>query len=155
MGDYARGRLDLDDEDRLPWLEPALDEADEERISPLRLLGLIILGLVLIGASEVTNDYVRNFMRGTVDLLVDAGTTAAITWSGGVHDLEIVHPGGEVTRLLLGRLLLEHADPVAALTPGEGLLAAPVEVGVEEGPRLGLEGVDARRHGGLRVRGGW
>ena len=50
MGDYARGRLDLDDEDRLPWLEPALDEADEERISPLRLLGLIILGLVLIGA---------------------------------------------------------------------------------------------------------
>ena len=50
MGDYARGRLDLDDEDRLPWLEPALDEADEERISPLRLLGLIILGLALIGA---------------------------------------------------------------------------------------------------------
>ena len=42
MGDYARGRLDLDDEDRLPWLEPALDEADEERISPLRLLGLIV-----------------------------------------------------------------------------------------------------------------
>lgn len=49
MGDYARGRLDLDDEDRLPWLEPAIDE-EEERISPLRLLGLILLGLLLIGA---------------------------------------------------------------------------------------------------------
>ncbi|MFC3442342.1 SPOR domain-containing protein [Sphingobium rhizovicinum] len=50
MGDYARGRLDLDDEDRLPWLEPAMDDADDDGISPLRLLGLIILGLVLIGA---------------------------------------------------------------------------------------------------------
>lgn len=50
MGDYARGRLDLDDEDRLPWLEPAIDDAEDDRISPLRLLGLILLGLVLIGA---------------------------------------------------------------------------------------------------------
>ena len=50
MSDYARGRLDLDDEDRLPWLEPAMDDAAEERISPLRLLGLILLGLALIGA---------------------------------------------------------------------------------------------------------
>ncbi len=39
---------------------------------------------------------------GTVNLLIDAGTTAAITWSGGVHDLEIVHPSGEVTRLAEG-----------------------------------------------------
>lgn len=39
---------------------------------------------------------------GTVDLLVDAGATAAITWTGGVFDLEIVHPGGEVTRLAQG-----------------------------------------------------
>lgn len=49
MGDYARGELDFDDEDRLPWLEPAVDEQDEERISPLRLLGLILAGLALIG----------------------------------------------------------------------------------------------------------
>ncbi|WP_420144237.1 SPOR domain-containing protein [Sphingobium sp.] len=50
MSDYARGRLDLDDEDRLPWLEPAIDDEAEESISPLRLLGLILLGLALIGA---------------------------------------------------------------------------------------------------------
>lgn len=50
MSDYARGRLDLDDEDRLPWLEPAIDEEADDRISPLRLLGLILLGLALIGA---------------------------------------------------------------------------------------------------------
>jgi hypothetical protein len=39
---------------------------------------------------------------GTVDLLVDASTTAAIAWTGGVFDLEIVHPSGEVTRLAEG-----------------------------------------------------
>ena len=50
MGDYARGRLNLDDEDRLPWLEPAIDEDEDDRISPLRVLGLVLLGLVLIGA---------------------------------------------------------------------------------------------------------
>ncbi|MEJ7925528.1 SPOR domain-containing protein [Sphingobium sp. AN641] len=51
MGDYARGQLDLDDEDRLPWLEPALDDEDDgDGVSPLRLLGLILLGLILIGA---------------------------------------------------------------------------------------------------------
>ncbi|ASY44800.1 MAG: SPOR domain-containing protein [Pseudomonadota bacterium] len=49
MGDYARGRLDFDDEDRLPWLEPAVDDEDDNSISPLRLLSLILLGLALIG----------------------------------------------------------------------------------------------------------
>lgn len=33
-------------------------------------LALLLESLVLIGASEVTDDYVRSFMRGTVDLLV-------------------------------------------------------------------------------------
>ncbi|SEL30307.1 two-component system, OmpR family, sensor histidine kinase RstB [Roseateles sp. YR242] len=33
-------------------------------------LALLVEGLVLVGASEVTDDYVRSFMRGTVDLLV-------------------------------------------------------------------------------------
>lgn len=50
MGDYARGRLDLDDEERLPWLEPAIEDEEEERLSPLRLLGFILCGLALIGA---------------------------------------------------------------------------------------------------------
>ncbi|MET0370317.1 MAG: SPOR domain-containing protein [Sphingobium sp.] len=49
MSDYERGQLDFDEEDRLPWLEPAAEDEDEERISPLRLLGLIIAGLVVIG----------------------------------------------------------------------------------------------------------
>ncbi|HAF42375.1 MAG TPA: sporulation protein [Sphingobium sp.] len=63
MGDYARGRLDLDDEDRLPWLEPAMDE-EEERLSPLRLLGLILVGLALIGAVVAGVWWVQNRSGG-------------------------------------------------------------------------------------------
>lgn len=50
MGDYARGQLDLDDEDRLPWLEPAADEDAPEGVSPLKLLLLILTGLALLAA---------------------------------------------------------------------------------------------------------
>ncbi|MES2173025.1 MAG: SPOR domain-containing protein [Pseudomonadota bacterium] len=60
MSDYARGRLDLDDEDRLPWLEPAIDDDGDEPISPLRLLGLILLGLALIGAVVAGVWWVQN-----------------------------------------------------------------------------------------------
>lgn len=39
---------------------------------------------------------------GTIDLYVSDEDTAEITWEGGVHDLEIEHPSGEVTRLAEG-----------------------------------------------------
>lgn len=45
-GDTA---LDLDNEERLPWLEPAADFDDEEAVSPVRLLALVLAGLALIG----------------------------------------------------------------------------------------------------------
>ncbi len=50
MSEYARGGLGLDDEDRLPWLEPAIDEDEGRSVSPLRLLGLVLLALLLVGA---------------------------------------------------------------------------------------------------------
>jgi hypothetical protein len=42
--------LNLDNEDRLPWLEAADSYDDEEAVSPTRLLLLVLGGLVLIGA---------------------------------------------------------------------------------------------------------
>lgn len=50
MGDYARGSLDLEDEDRLPWLEPADREEDNDGVSPLKLLAFILTGLIALGA---------------------------------------------------------------------------------------------------------
>lgn len=49
MSDFARDRLDLDDEDRLPWLEPASDFDDDSVVSPYRIILLILAGLALIG----------------------------------------------------------------------------------------------------------
>ncbi|MFZ2998066.1 SPOR domain-containing protein [Sphingobium sp.] len=67
MGDFARGgtrdRLDFDDEDRLPWLEPAVDEGDDERISPVKLLGFILIGLMMIGAVVAGMWWAQNHNR--------------------------------------------------------------------------------------------
>ena len=49
MGDFARGRLDLDDDERLPWLEPGIEDEENEGLSPVRLLGFILVALVLLG----------------------------------------------------------------------------------------------------------
>ncbi|BAV65957.1 SPOR domain-containing protein [Sphingobium cloacae] len=64
MGDYARGRLDLDDEDRLPWLEPAIEDEEEERLSPVRLLAFILAGLLLIGAVVAGIWWIQNRAGG-------------------------------------------------------------------------------------------
>lgn len=49
MGDYARGGLDLDDEDRLPWLEPADQDNGDPSLLSLKLIGLAVAALVLLG----------------------------------------------------------------------------------------------------------
>ncbi len=41
--------LALDDEDRLPWLEPAYEDDDEDEVSLVRLGALILAGLALLG----------------------------------------------------------------------------------------------------------
>lgn len=50
MTDTDRDSLDLQDEDRLPWLEAVNDADDDEGISIVRLLLLIVAGLVFLGA---------------------------------------------------------------------------------------------------------
>ena len=50
MGDYGRGSLNLEDDDRLPWLEPADREEDNDGVSPLKLLAFILTGLIALGA---------------------------------------------------------------------------------------------------------
>ncbi|WP_022683065.1 SPOR domain-containing protein [Sphingobium bisphenolivorans] len=64
MGDYVRGRLDLDDEDRLPWLEPGIEDDEDRGLSPLKLLGFILFGLILIGAVVAGLWFVQNRVGG-------------------------------------------------------------------------------------------
>lgn len=50
MTDNNRDSLDLQDEDRLPWLEAVDDGDDDEGVSLVRLVLLIIVGLAFLGA---------------------------------------------------------------------------------------------------------
>jgi hypothetical protein len=60
--------------------------------SPLVLLELTSEGgRIVLGGEE-----------GTVAMLVDPITTAAIAWESGVYDLEVIFPDGSIRRLLAG-----------------------------------------------------
>jgi hypothetical protein len=48
MSDTIRDNLDLDDEDRLPWLESAEDYDDGEEYSPIRVALFVGVGLLLL-----------------------------------------------------------------------------------------------------------
>lgn len=59
---------------------------------------------VLIELSTVNDRIVLGGANGTTDLYISDEDTAAIAWDGGVFDIEITHPGGDVTRLGQGYL---------------------------------------------------
>ena len=50
MSDTTRENLDLDDEDRLPWLESAEDYDDDGEYSPIRVALFVGAGLLLLAA---------------------------------------------------------------------------------------------------------
>ena len=50
MSDTTRDSLDLDDEERLPWLESAEDYDDGEEYSPIRVALFVGAGLLLLAA---------------------------------------------------------------------------------------------------------
>jgi hypothetical protein len=64
MGDYARDGLELEDEDRLPWLEPADSDTSSDGLSTLKLLLFILISLVVIGALVAGIWYVKNREAG-------------------------------------------------------------------------------------------
>lgn len=43
---------------------------------------------------------------GTIRILIDAATTAAITWESGVYDLEIIFADGHVDRFMAGSVVV-------------------------------------------------
>lgn len=54
-----RDDLDFDDADRLPWLEPA-EEVEPEGVSPLRIIGFVVVGLALLGLIVGGGYWLRN-----------------------------------------------------------------------------------------------
>lgn len=101
--------LGLEDEDRLPWLEPAEGFEDDAEVSPARLLIMVLGGLLLIGAVLGGLWWVQNGgARGQGELIVaDKGdykvppkTDGAKTFEGeGAASFaasEGLTPGGKV-----------------------------------------------------------
>lgn len=77
MGDNGMNdSLALDDEDRLPWLEPAYDDGEEE-VSLLRLGVLIVAGLALLGLIVGAVYLIRSRMIENAEPQVIAAPTAA------------------------------------------------------------------------------
>lgn len=44
---------------------------------------------------------------GTMQLILSATETAAFIWTKGVYDLELIAPGGNVTRLFQGAIVID------------------------------------------------
>jgi hypothetical protein len=112
MGDYVRDGLDLDDDDRLPWLEPADDDGADEGISTLKLLTFIVAGLALVGAVVFGIWYVKNKQ----------------SLSGGGDGTLIAAPKGDY------KVAANEAD--AKAFQGEGDASFPVSEGEDRDSRI-------------------
>ncbi len=56
--------FNLDDRDRLPWLEPAGIEDEPEKVSPLKIVGLVAIGLALLGVIVGGGYWLKNRPTG-------------------------------------------------------------------------------------------
>ena len=59
---------------------------------------------VLLELTTENGGIVIDGPAGKLTLRISPTATAAITWESGVWDLEVVHPSGDVTRLVQGSI---------------------------------------------------
>ena len=64
-------------------------------------------GDVLLSLTTVNGGIVVDEAADKITLLISATDTAALTWSKGVYDLEMVSPGGVVSALLTGTVTVK------------------------------------------------
>ncbi len=110
MGNGRMDSLALEDEDRLPWLEPAYDVQESDEVSLGRLGLLVLAGLLLIG-------------------LVFGGVYLARDHLGGGGR-------GELIKAPSGNYKIAAADADAKKFQGEGDAAFAASEGVDRGGRI-------------------
>jgi hypothetical protein len=112
MGEYGRDSLDLDDDDRLPWLEPADEDEGGDGLSTLKLLLIVAGGLALIALAVLGIWYVKDQNAR----------------SGGGDGTLIQAPPGDY------KVAAKDAD--AKAFQGEGDTTYPVSEGQDRGGRI-------------------
>ena len=113
MSDTTRDSLDLDDEDRLPWLESADDYEEEGEYSPLRVGIFLLVGMLLL-----------------------AGIVGAIYWMQNRGDAGI-NGDGELIAAQEGDYKVRPDDPQAKSFEGEGDASFAASEGEETDAKLG------------------
>ncbi len=90
---------------RLRWVAPGGTPVDLSGYTArMQVRSEVESPTVLLSMTTENGGITLGGAAGTIDLYVSAEQTAAITWEGGVWDLEIVYPSGEVTRLAQGSM---------------------------------------------------
>src|SRR3546814_41625 len=105
MTDYNRDSLDLQDEDRLPWLEAVDDMEEDDGVSLARLILLIVAGLLFLGVII-----------------------------GGIYWLQSIRSGGGEGTLIAapeGSYKIPAEDPDARTFQGEGDSSFTASEGME------------------------
>lgn len=85
-----RDSFNLEDRDRLPWLEPAEDGYEEDTVSPARIIGLVLLGLALLALIVGGGWWLKNRASG------EAGDAKLIAAQGGPYKVAINESDGKV-----------------------------------------------------------
>lgn len=138
MSDATRDSLDLDDEDRLPWLETADDYEEEGEYSPARIALLVLAGLVLLGAI-VGGVYWMQNRDGGVD-----GSGELIAAQEGDYK---VRPDDAQSKQFEGEGDASFAASEGQATEAKLGTTAPVETPVRKDPAPGFESTGATASG--------
>lgn len=90
---------------RLTWKAPSGTPIDLTGCTArMQVRSEVESAVVLLNLTTENGGIALGGVSGEVDLYVSPADTSAINWDGGVFDLEIIHPGGEVTRLAQGSI---------------------------------------------------
>lgn len=84
--------LELDDDERLPWLESADDEGDEQGVDAGRIVGFVILALLVLAVVLGGGWYLLKG-RGNPELVADGSTIEA---PAGPYKERPENPGGRI-----------------------------------------------------------
>lgn len=134
MSDTTRDSLDLDDEDRLPWLESADDYEEEGEYSPVRIAVVVLAGLLLLGAI-VGGIYWMQNRDGGID-----GDGELIAAQEGDYK---VRPDDAQSKQFEGEGDASFAASEGQETEAKLGTATPVEAPVRKEPSPGFESSDS------------